>query len=68
MSASSRMLGIGPHDKGLRARLPRDRDRPSAAGGFRSFGCHFKSMNNGREDGRQITLPMRRAEALACDG
>lgn len=29
------------------------------------FGCHFKSMNNGREDGRQVTLPVRRAEARA---
>ena len=29
------------------------------------FGCHFKSMNNGRDDGRQATLPIRRAEALA---
>ena len=29
------------------------------------FGCHFKSMNNGREDGRSATLPIRRAEALA---
>lgn len=29
------------------------------------FGCHLKSMNNGRDDGRQATLPIRRAEALA---
>jgi endonuclease/exonuclease/phosphatase family metal-dependent hydrolase len=29
------------------------------------FGCHLKSMNNGREDGRAVTLPIRRAEALA---
>lgn len=29
------------------------------------FGCHFKSMDNGREDGRQATLPVRRAEARA---
>lgn len=29
------------------------------------FGCHLKSMNNGREDGRQATLPLRRAEARA---
>ncbi|SEG09457.1 endonuclease/exonuclease/phosphatase family protein [Bosea lathyri] len=29
------------------------------------FGCHLKSMNNGREDGRQVTLPIRRAEAIA---
>lgn len=29
------------------------------------FGCHFKSMNNGRDDGRQATLPLRRAEARA---
>ena len=29
------------------------------------FGCHLKSMNNGRDDGRQATLPLRRAEARA---
>ena len=29
------------------------------------FGCHLKSMSNGREDGRQMTLPVRRAEARA---
>jgi endonuclease/exonuclease/phosphatase family metal-dependent hydrolase len=29
------------------------------------FGCHFKSMNNGRDDGRSHTLPLRRAEARA---
>jgi endonuclease/exonuclease/phosphatase family metal-dependent hydrolase len=29
------------------------------------FGCHFKSMNNGRDDGREATLPLRRAEARA---
>lgn len=29
------------------------------------FGCHFKSMDNGRDDGRLATLPIRRAEALA---
>jgi endonuclease/exonuclease/phosphatase family metal-dependent hydrolase len=27
--------------------------------------CHFKSMNNGSDDGRTATLPIRRAEALA---
>ncbi len=27
------------------------------------FICHFKSMNNGRKDGRQSTLAIRRAEA-----
>lgn len=27
--------------------------------------CHFKSMNNGRDDGRDATLPLRRAEARA---
>jgi endonuclease/exonuclease/phosphatase family metal-dependent hydrolase len=37
-------------------------------GGGRSlslFGCHLKSMSNGRDDGRQMTLPVRRAEARA---
>lgn len=29
------------------------------------FGCHFKSMNNGKENGREATLPLRRAEAKA---
>ncbi|MDJ1158551.1 endonuclease/exonuclease/phosphatase family protein [Chelatococcus sp. SYSU_G07232] len=29
------------------------------------FVCHFKSMNNGRADGRSMTLPLRRAEARA---
>lgn len=29
------------------------------------FICHFKSMGTGRDDGRQETLPVRRAEALA---
>jgi endonuclease/exonuclease/phosphatase family metal-dependent hydrolase len=29
------------------------------------IGCHFKSMNNGRDDGRDATLPLRRAEARA---
>jgi endonuclease/exonuclease/phosphatase family metal-dependent hydrolase len=29
------------------------------------FGCHLKSMSNGRDDGRQATLPVRRAEARA---
>ncbi len=29
------------------------------------FLCHFKSMNDGSDDGRRATLPIRRAEALA---
>jgi endonuclease/exonuclease/phosphatase family metal-dependent hydrolase len=29
------------------------------------FGCHLKSMSNGRDDGREATLPLRRAEARA---
>lgn len=29
------------------------------------FGCHLKSMSNGRDDGRVATLPVRRAEARA---
>ncbi len=29
------------------------------------FVCHLKSMNNGRDDGREDTLPLRRAEARA---
>ena len=29
------------------------------------FVCHLKSMNNGRDDGRKATMPLRRAEARA---
>lgn len=29
------------------------------------FVCHLKSMNNGRDDGREATRPLRRAEARA---
>lgn len=29
------------------------------------FCCHFKSMDNGRDDGREATRPLRRAEARA---
>lgn len=29
------------------------------------FGCHFKSMDAGRSDGRKATVPLRRAEAQA---
>lgn len=29
------------------------------------FVCHFKSMSNGKDDGRVATLPIRRAEARA---
>ena len=29
------------------------------------FVCHLKSMNNGKEDGRLATLPLRRAESRA---
>lgn len=57
-------LGIGPHDKVF----ARDCLAVTLDFGDRHltlFGCHFKSMNNGREDGRQATLPMRRAEARA---
>lgn len=57
-------LGIGPHDK----IFARDclavelswRDRSLTL-----FGCHLKSMNNGRDDGRAATLPLRRAESRA---
>ncbi len=57
-------LGIRPSDKVFQ------RDCLAVELGFRDrsltlFGCHFKSMNNGREDGRHATLPLRRAEARA---
>ncbi len=56
--------GIGPGDKVF----ARDCLEVGLSFGRRRltlFGCHLKSMNNGREDGRQATLPIRRAEALA---
>jgi len=57
-------LGIGAHGKVfardcLEIELSLDGRRLSL------FGCHFKSMNNGRDDGRAMTLPVRRAEARA---
>lgn len=57
-------FGIRPGDRGF----ARDCLAVELSLGDRSltlFGCHFKSMNNGRDDGRQETLPIRRAEALA---
>lgn len=57
-------LGIGPQDKVF----VRDCLVVALDFGDRDltlFGCHLKSMNNGREDGRQATLPLRRAEARA---
>ncbi|MDU0339543.1 endonuclease/exonuclease/phosphatase family protein [Bosea rubneri] len=57
-------FGIGPRDKVF----ARDCLSVTLTFGDREltlFGCHFKSMNNGRDDGRQATLPIRRAEALA---
>jgi len=57
-------LGISPHGKVF----ARDCLEVALDFGDRRlslFGCHFKSMNNGRDDGRQVTLPVRRAEARA---
>lgn len=57
-------LGIGPNDKVF----ARDCLEVALDLGGRQlslFGCHLKSMNNGRDDGRQATLPIRRAEARA---
>ncbi|MGL5362061.1 MAG: endonuclease/exonuclease/phosphatase family protein [Bosea sp. (in: a-proteobacteria)] len=57
-------MGIRPSDKVFQ----RDCLAVELSFGDRSltlFGCHFKSMNNGGEDGRQATLPLRRAEARA---
>lgn len=57
-------LGIGPHDKVF----ARDCLAVELDFGDRTltlFGCHLKSMSNGRDDGRQATLPVRRAEARA---
>ena len=60
-------LGIGPDGKVF----ARDCLQVELDFGDRSlalFGCHFKSMNNGRDDGRVATLPVRRAEARAVKG
>lgn len=57
-------LGIGPEDKVF----ARDCLEVRLDFGDRAltlFGCHLKSMNNGRDDGRQATTPLRRAEARA---
>lgn len=58
------MLGIGPHGK-VFARDCLEVELTLGGRRLSLFGCHFKSMNNGREDGRQMTLPVRRAEARA---
>lgn len=60
-------LGIGPDGKVF----ARDCLQVELDFGDRSlalFGCHFKSMNNGRDDGRVATLAVRRAEARAVKG
>jgi len=58
------MLGIGPHGK-VFARDCLEVELSFEGRRLSLFGCHFKSMNNGREDGRAVTLPIRRAEARA---
>lgn len=62
--AALAQFGIKPHDRVFA------RDCLAVELGFGDrrltlFGCHFKSMDNGRDDGRRATLPIRRAEALA---
>jgi endonuclease/exonuclease/phosphatase family metal-dependent hydrolase len=57
-------LGIGPHDK-VFARDCLEVGLDLGDRRLTLFGCHLKSMNNGRDDGRQATLPVRRAEACA---
>lgn len=57
-------LGIRPHDRVFQ----RDALMVDLTIGGRPLtliGCHFKSMNNGKDNGRQATLPLRRAEARA---
>jgi endonuclease/exonuclease/phosphatase family metal-dependent hydrolase len=58
------MLGIGPDGK-VFARDCLAVELSFAGRRLSLFGCHLKSMNNGREDGRIATLPVRRAEARA---
>jgi endonuclease/exonuclease/phosphatase family metal-dependent hydrolase len=59
-----RERGLKPHDRVfvrdcLMVELEWDRHALTL------FICHLKSMNNGGEDGREATLPVRRAEARA---
>lgn len=59
-----RSFGIGPHHKVF----ARDCLEVALDFGDRRlslFGCHLKSMDAGRAEGRQATLPLRRAEAQA---
>ena len=71
-------LGVYDDDLAAMGRKPNDRvfqrdclETEIDFGGthFTVFGCHFKSMNNGKDNGkgngRQATLPLRRAEAMA---
>ncbi len=57
-------LGIGAHGK-VFARDCLEIEISLNGRRLSLFGCHFKSMNNGRDDGRAMTLPVRRAEARA---
>ncbi len=58
------LFGIGPHGK-VFARDCLEVELSFGGRRLSLFGGHFKSMNNGREDGRTATLPVRRAEARA---
>lgn len=58
------LFGIGPHGK-VFARDCLEVELSFGGRRLSLFGCHFKSMNNGREDGRTATLPVRGAEARA---
>ena len=58
------MLGIGAHGK-VFARDCLEIQLSFGGRRLSLFGCHFKSMNNGGDDGREMTLPVRRAEAQA---
>lgn len=57
-------MGIKPHDR-VFARDCLMVDLDWGKHRLTVFVCHFKSMNNGRDDGRGDTLPLRRAEARA---
>ncbi len=57
-------FGVTPADRVFnRDCLTVDIDFENAS--FTLFVCHFKSMNNGHDDGRRATMPLRRAEARA---
>ena len=62
--AALRRFGIGPQDK-VFARDCLEVELDFGDRRLTLFGCHLKSMDAGRMEGREATLPLRRAEAQA---